>query len=312
MASNLGSSAFRKPGCCELALTDLHVVMDGNSAERLAMLWRRNLGPRGESLILKVKALSWSARFAPDTKRAMDREKICNAMKTLTPREREVMNGVVSGLLNKEIASDLGITVRTVKAHRGRVMAKMGAKSSAEFIKMLLTLQLNGKEQKANVQSMMSPENAGALMFIADLLQTTPEAFLEDLVFWHCRHEIDTRAIEYLAETIHAWMFPSRAAAQSAANKFKELTIRYNRETKPGGGFLYLCEVFAVPTDESTLELVIKGWQIHVEQFADGDWSPVHSLGLKASEARKSPPRCSVSPRLVAAEAQPNVPQTRY
>jgi FixJ family two-component response regulator len=34
----------------------------------------------------------------------MDREKICNAMKTLTPREREVLNGVVSGLLNKEIA----------------------------------------------------------------------------------------------------------------------------------------------------------------------------------------------------------------
>jgi hypothetical protein len=56
-------------------------------------------------------------------------------------------------------------------------MAKMGAKSSAELIKMLLTIQLNGKEQKANVQSMMSPENAGALKIIADLLQTTPEAF---------------------------------------------------------------------------------------------------------------------------------------
>ena len=107
----------------------------------------------------------------------MDSEEICNAMQTLTPREREVMNGVVSGLLNKEIASELRITERTVKAHRGRVMAKMGAKSSAELIKMLLTIQLNGKEQKANVQSMMSPENAGALKIIADLLQTTPEAF---------------------------------------------------------------------------------------------------------------------------------------
>ena len=46
-------------------------------------------------------------------------------------------------------------------------MAKMGAKSSAELIKMLLTIQLNGKEQKVTVQSMMSPENAGALTFIA-------------------------------------------------------------------------------------------------------------------------------------------------
>jgi len=211
----------------------------------------------------------------------MDRERICNAMKTLTPREREVMNGVVSGLLNKEIASELGITERTVKVHRGRAMAKMGAKSSAELIKMLLTIQLNGKEQKANVQSMMSPENAGALKIIADLLQTTPEAFLEHLVFWHCRREIDTRGVEYLAETIHAWVFPSRAAAQSAANKFEELTVRYNLETKPGGGFLYLCEVrplFAVPTDESPLELVIKGWQLYVEQSADGDWRPVDSF----------------------------------
>ena len=211
----------------------------------------------------------------------MDREKICNAMKTLTPRESEVLNGVVSGLLNKEIASELGITERTVKAHRGRAMAKMGAKSSAELIKMLLTIQLNGKERKATVQSMMSPENAGALTFMADLLQTTPEAFLEHVVFCHCRHEIDTRGIAYLAETIHAWKFPSRAAAQSAANKFEELTIRYNLETKPGVGFPYLCEVrplFAVPTDESPLELVIKGWQIYVEQFADGDWRPVHSI----------------------------------
>jgi hypothetical protein len=45
---------------------------------------------------------------------------------------------------------------------------------------------------------MMSPENAGALTFIADLLQTTPEAFLEHVVFWHCRHEIDTRALHIL------------------------------------------------------------------------------------------------------------------
>ena len=166
------------------------------------------------------------------TKRAMDRERICNAMKTLTPREREVVNGVVSGLLNKEIASELGITERTVKAHRGSAMAKMGVKSAAELIKMILIIQLNGKEQKSNVQSNMSPENAGALNFIADLLQTTPKEFLEQLIFWHCRHEIDTRGVEYLAETIHAWVFPSRAAAQSAANKFEQLTVRYNFENK--------------------------------------------------------------------------------
>jgi DNA-binding CsgD family transcriptional regulator len=151
----------------------------------------------------------------------MDRERICYALKTLTAREHEVINRVVLGLLNKEIASELGITERTVKAHRGRVMAKMGAKSSAELIRMLLTTQLNSKEQKTSVQSMMSPENLRALKVIAGLLKTTPEAFLEHLVFWRCRHEIDSRGIEYLTETIHAWIFPSRAAAQSAANKFR-------------------------------------------------------------------------------------------
>jgi FixJ family two-component response regulator len=71
------------------------------------------LTDRRLSLVLKLVAvsilrenLSWSARFAQVQSGQMDREKICNAMKTLTPREREVLNGVVSGLLNKEIASD--------------------------------------------------------------------------------------------------------------------------------------------------------------------------------------------------------------
>jgi hypothetical protein len=152
-------------------------------------------------------------------------------------------------------------------------MAKMGAKSSAELIKMLLTIQLNNKKQKSDVESIVSPENAGALKFMADLLQTSPEAFLEHLVFCHCRHQIHTRGIEYLAETIHTWMFPSRAAAQTAANKLQELTVRYNLETKPGGGALYSCEVrplFAVPTDKSQSDHTIKGWQLQMERRLDG------------------------------------------
>lgn len=205
----------------------------------------------------------------------MDRERICNSMKILTPREHEVMNRVLSGLLNKEIASELGITERTVKAHRARIMAKMGAKSSAELIKMFLTIQLNGKEQKANVQSMMSPENARALKIVAGLLQTTPEVFLEHLVYRHCRREIDTRGVEYLAETIHTWVFPSRAAAQSAANKFEELATSLKAKRR-GGYFSEVRPLLAVPSDESPLQLVNKGWQLHVEQFANGDWRPVH------------------------------------
>ena len=70
-------------------------------------------------------------------------DEILNKLKALTPREYEVLNQVVSGRLNKEIASELGITERTVKAHRGRVMEKMKANSVAELVTMIVTLRLH-------------------------------------------------------------------------------------------------------------------------------------------------------------------------
>jgi len=54
----------------------------------------------------------------------------------LTPREREVMELVVSGLLNKQIAAELGISEATVKIHRGQVMEKMRAQSLADLVRM--------------------------------------------------------------------------------------------------------------------------------------------------------------------------------
>jgi len=59
----------------------------------------------------------------------------------LTRREQEVMKLVVSGLLNKEIASELGTQEITVKVHRGRVMHKMQAGSVAELVKMAERIQ---------------------------------------------------------------------------------------------------------------------------------------------------------------------------
>jgi FixJ family two-component response regulator len=55
---------------------------------------------------------------------------------SLTPREREVMGLVVAGLLNKQIAGELGTSETTVKIHRHQVMEKMGAGSLAELVRM--------------------------------------------------------------------------------------------------------------------------------------------------------------------------------
>src|SRR5262249_5945250 len=62
---------------------------------------------------------------------------------SLTPRERDVMALVVSGLLNKQVAGDLGISESTVKAHRGQVMQKMRANSVADLVKMTARIHRN-------------------------------------------------------------------------------------------------------------------------------------------------------------------------
>jgi FixJ family two-component response regulator len=55
---------------------------------------------------------------------------------SLTPREQEVIALVTSGLMNKQIAAEIGVTEVTVKVHRGHVMRKMGAKSLADLVRM--------------------------------------------------------------------------------------------------------------------------------------------------------------------------------
>jgi FixJ family two-component response regulator len=64
--------------------------------------------------------------------------------RTLTPREREVMKLVVAGRVNKQIAAELGLSLVTVKVHRGQVMRKMLARSVAELVRMADRLGVAG------------------------------------------------------------------------------------------------------------------------------------------------------------------------
>ena len=64
-------------------------------------------------------------------------------LETLTPREREVFTLVSSGLMNKQIAAELGLAEITVKIHRGHIMKKMGARSLADLVRKAETLGIH-------------------------------------------------------------------------------------------------------------------------------------------------------------------------
>ena len=67
---------------------------------------------------------------------------------TLTPREQEVMARVTGGLLNKQVAAEIGVSEITVKVHRGNVTRKMGAKSFAELVRMADALGIRSSKSQ--------------------------------------------------------------------------------------------------------------------------------------------------------------------
>jgi FixJ family two-component response regulator len=64
-------------------------------------------------------------------------------LETLTPRELEVMTLVTAGLMNKQVAGEIGVSEITVKIHRGHVMRKMGARSLADLVRMAEILRIS-------------------------------------------------------------------------------------------------------------------------------------------------------------------------
>jgi FixJ family two-component response regulator len=79
-------------------------------------------------------------RDAIDRVQADQRRVISDRMTSLTLRERQVLSGVVEGLLNKQIANRLGIVEKTVKVHRAHAISKLGARSTAELVRMVYSL----------------------------------------------------------------------------------------------------------------------------------------------------------------------------
>ncbi len=80
-----------------------------------------------------------------DRKRRKDDEIVSNAralFETLTPRERDVLALVAAGLMNKQIAAEIGIAEITVKIHRGHIMKKMGTRSLADLVKFTEMLRI--------------------------------------------------------------------------------------------------------------------------------------------------------------------------
>jgi FixJ family two-component response regulator len=75
-----------------------------------------------------------------------ERESIRQRLATLTRREREVLEHIVTGRLNKQIAAELGTVEKTIKVHRARVMEKMGVSSLAELVRMAVQIDLEAAD----------------------------------------------------------------------------------------------------------------------------------------------------------------------
>jgi len=92
--------------------------------------------------VLLASVQSALRQWAGEAKRHMERAVIESRLAVLSNRERDVLNGLVSGRANKQIAFDLGISPRTVEIYRANLMDKMQAASLSELVRMALIVDI--------------------------------------------------------------------------------------------------------------------------------------------------------------------------
>ncbi|OZB20648.1 MAG: DNA-binding response regulator [Marinobacter sp. 34-60-7] len=94
---------------------------------------------REEALLEKIEAAL--TQDLEQRKSLDEKQEIVRRVKSLTPREREIMDRMIAGQANKVIAIELEISQRTVEIHRSRVMHKMGTHSLAHLVRMVLSVK---------------------------------------------------------------------------------------------------------------------------------------------------------------------------
>jgi len=93
-----------------------------------------------DTFLAAVRAALARDRYDREVLREL--ETVRGRLASLTPREHQVLERVVTGRLNKQIAADLGITEKTIKVHRARAMEKMGVSTLAELVRKTLEVEL--------------------------------------------------------------------------------------------------------------------------------------------------------------------------
>jgi FixJ family two-component response regulator len=130
------------------AARDVPVLLVNGDGEAVAELiaLRAKATTNHASRHVDVDLLEWLEAAAPPCAPAKCDQAPArhNLLARLTRRERQVLSGIAAGKLNKIVAAELGISDRTVEAHRGRVMRKLGVGSLAELVRFVVELERSG------------------------------------------------------------------------------------------------------------------------------------------------------------------------